>query len=203
MPQAYALILKDPGGDPEEGQGISEIWRRCSSSSRRISVLDILVVSVEEMFFNRWLSISKRTSILTPLCRRGRGISGVPGCLARERKRGKCPELVEEHFLLFFNAETQATVSLSSTCVTSLTSGVSRHMFTCQNSFEGSWWSGRVAVMENIETISHWEASAAGAIIQHMAPRRLLKICFSGVSDISATISLIDVVKYAPSVSEL
>lgn len=51
--------------------------------------------------------------------------------------------------------------------------------------------------MENIKTISHWEASAAGVIIQHMALRRLLKICFTGVSDISTTISLIDVVKYA------
>lgn len=53
------------------------------------------------------------------------------------------------------------------------------------------------------QTISHWEASAAGVIIQHMAHLRLLKICFSGVSDISTTISLIDIVKYAPSISEL
>lgn len=59
-----------------------------------------------------------------------------------------------------------------------------------------------MAVMENIKTISHWEASAAGAITEHMAHPRLLKICFSGVSDISETISLIDVVKYAPAVSE-
>lgn len=51
--------------------------------------------------------------------------------------------------------------------------------------------------MENIKTISHWEAGAAGVIIQHMAPHRLLKICFTGVSDIATTISLIDAVKYA------
>lgn len=57
--------------------------------------------------------------------------------------------------------------------------------------------------MENIKTISHWEAGAAGLIIQHMAYPRLLEICFSGVSDISTTISLIDVVMYAPSVYEL
>ena len=46
-------------------------------------------------------------------------------------------------------------------------------------------------------------ASTAGAIMQHMAYRRLLKICFTEVSDISTTISLIDVLKYAPSVCEL
>lgn len=55
----------------------------------------------------------------------------------------------------------------------------------------------------NIKTLSRWEAGAAGVIIQHMAHPRLLKICFSGVSDISTTISLIDVVKYAPAASEL
>lgn len=49
----------------------------------------------------------------------------------------------------------------------------------------------------------HWEVSAASVIIQHMAHPHLLKICFNGVSDISTTISLIDVVKYAPKVSEL
>lgn len=57
--------------------------------------------------------------------------------------------------------------------------------------------------MENIKTVFHWEAGAAGVIIQHMALLRLRKICFSGVSDISTTISLIDVVKYAPSISKL
>jgi len=57
--------------------------------------------------------------------------------------------------------------------------------------------------MENIKTISHWEAAAAGVIIQHMAHPCLLKTCFSGVSDISTTIGLIDVVKYAPTFSEL
>lgn len=56
--------------------------------------------------------------------------------------------------------------------------------------------------MKNIKTISQWETNAA-AIIQHMAHHRLLEICFTGVTDISTTISLIDVVKYAPYISEL
>lgn len=60
-----------------------------------------------------------------------------------------------------------------------------------------------MSVMENIKSFSHWEASAAGVIIQHMAPLRLLKTCFTGVSDISQTISLIDVAKYASYIPEL
>lgn len=59
-------------------------------------------------------------------------------------------------------------------------------------------WKSDSYKIKNIKTIFHWEVSAAGAIIQHMADSRLLKMCFSGVSDISTTISLIDVVKYAP-----
>lgn len=56
--------------------------------------------------------------------------------------------------------------------------------------------------MKNIKTISQWEPGAA-AVIQHMAHPRLLEICFTGVTDISTAISLIDVVKYAHFISEL
>lgn len=56
--------------------------------------------------------------------------------------------------------------------------------------------------MKNIKTISQRETNAA-AVIQHMAHHRLLEICFTGVTDISTTIYLIDVVKYAPYISEL
>lgn len=90
--------------------------------------------------------------------------------------------------------------NLSSACLVWHTWGAHQHNYLSKH--EGSWWSGRVAVMKNIKTISQWETSAA-AVIQHMAHPRLLEICFTGVTDISTTISLIDVVKYAPFISEL
>lgn len=90
--------------------------------------------------------------------------------------------------------------NLSSACLERHSWGVHQHNYLSKH--EGSWWSGRVAVMKNIKTISQWETSAS-AVLQHMAHHRLLEICFTGVTDISTTISLIDVVKYAPHISEL
>lgn len=171
---------------------------RCRNTATEHASHSLTSLSVQSYFW-QWLNINSEVY--------EKKVWAVPACWVLlswvTENKLKLLKTKQKHFMSLINRLQQYTPKLLAVLfVWRFVLGfVHQHIYLSKH--ERYRWSGRVAVMENIKTVSHWEASTAGVIIQHMALHRLLKICFTGVSDIPTTISLIDAVKYASYIPEL